>query len=68
MKPCNKKVYRYLLKATTPDEIYKKYIAPYFDGRTIYTIADMKENSLKSIGLIRLKNSKLDKNLRLKIE
>lgn len=38
-------VYRYLLKETTPDEIYKKYIAPYLDDNTIYTLADMKENS-----------------------
>lgn len=38
-------VYRYLLKETAPDEIYKKYIAPNLDDSTIYTIADMKENS-----------------------
>lgn len=41
------KAYRYLLKETTPDEIYKNYIEPYIDDREVYTIDDMKENSPK---------------------
>lgn len=41
------KVYRYLLKETTPDEIYKNYIEPYIDDSEVYTIDDMKENSPK---------------------
>lgn len=41
------KAYRYLLKETTPDEIYKNYIEPYIDDSEVYTIDDMKENSPK---------------------
>ncbi len=41
------KVYRYLLKETTPDEIYKKDIEPYLVSSEAYTVNDMRENSPK---------------------
>jgi ubiquinone/menaquinone biosynthesis C-methylase UbiE len=39
------KVYRYLLKETTPEEIYTQYIEPYLDKDAIYSVNDMKENT-----------------------
>jgi len=39
------KVYRYLLKETTPNEIYIQYIEPYLHDNVIYSIEDMKENT-----------------------
>jgi len=39
------KVYRYLLKETTPNEIYIQYIEPYLQDDVIYSIEDMKENT-----------------------
>lgn len=41
------KVYRYLLKETTPDEIYKKDIESYLVSSEAYTVNDMRENSPK---------------------
>ncbi|WP_329886470.1 class I SAM-dependent methyltransferase [Pseudoramibacter faecis] len=41
------KVYRYLLKETTPDEIYIKDIEPYLVDSEVYTVNDMRENSPK---------------------
>ena len=40
-------VYRYLLKETTPDKIYKKFIEPNLADNEVYTVKDMKENSPK---------------------
>lgn len=39
------KVYRYILKETTPDEIYTQYIEPYLNDDVIYSVNDMKENT-----------------------
>lgn len=41
------KVYRFLLKETTPEEIYKNYIEPYLKENEVYTVEDMRENSHK---------------------
>ena len=41
------KVYRFLLKETTPEEIYINYIEPYLKENEIYTVEDMRENSPK---------------------
>ena len=39
------KVYRYLLKETTPDEIYTQYIEPCLNDNVTYSVADMIENT-----------------------
>ncbi|NLL62582.1 MAG: methyltransferase domain-containing protein [Candidatus Atribacteria bacterium] len=39
------KVYRYLLKETTPDEIYTQYIEPCLNDKVTYSVADMIENT-----------------------
>lgn len=41
------KVYRYLLRETVPDEIYKKHIEPYLVDGEVYTLNDMREGSPK---------------------
>lgn len=52
------RVYRYFLKETTPDEIYKKHIEPYLTDNEIYTVNDMKENSPQDNWLYSIKNAK----------
>ncbi|HHU02726.1 MAG TPA: class I SAM-dependent methyltransferase [Christensenellaceae bacterium] len=39
------RVYRYILKETTPNEIYTQYIEPYLNDDVIYSVDDMKENT-----------------------
>lgn len=38
-------VYRYLLKETTPTDIYKKYIEPHLVDDEVYLVDDMRKNS-----------------------
>lgn len=41
-------VYRYLLKETTPKDVYLRFIEPYLKDDEIYTLADMKQNNYEN--------------------